>query len=161
MTSISISRHLTERLINETKSFIEKNLIKERKELLERMQKNVNFLKEDQTEILNELSENSQQIRKILEQIRVEGSIIDADKLKLHIDELESVTSLLTVLKVRLKAAENKLEVTKDSKDKVIYLERIPLQYFNSIFYNVISRPSLYSYCPLPLMTSILKFQFK
>jgi len=110
--------HLTERLINETKSFIEKNLIKERKELLERMQKNVNFLKEDQTEILNELSENSQQIRKILEQIRVEGSIIDADKLKLHIDELESVTSLLTVLKVRLKAAENKLEVTKDSKDK-------------------------------------------
>ena len=161
MTSISISRHLTERLINETKSFIEKNLIKERKELLERMQKNVNFLKEDQTEILNELSENSQQIRKILEQIRVEGSIIDADKLKLHIDELESVTSLLTVLKVRLKAAENKLEVTKDSKDKVIYLERIPLQYFNSIFYNVISRPSLYCYCPLPLMTSILKFQFK
>ena len=120
VTSISISRHLTERLINETKSFIEKNLIKERKELLERMQKNVNFLKEDQTEILNELSENSQQIRKILEHIRVEGSIIDADKLKLHIDELESVTSLLTVLKVRLKAAENKLEVTKDSKDKVI-----------------------------------------
>merc|ERR1712029_743666 len=95
-----------------------KNLIKERKELLERMQKNVNFLKEDQKEILNELSENSNQIEKILDQIRLEGSLVDADKLKLHIDELESVTSLLTVLKVRLKTAENKLDVTKDFKDK-------------------------------------------
>ena len=84
------------------------------------MQKNVNFLKEDQKEILNELSENSNQIEKILEQIRLEGSLADADKLKLHIDELESVTSLLTVLKVRLKTAENKLDVTKDLKDKVI-----------------------------------------
>ena len=130
-------------------------MIKERKELLERMQKNVNFLKEDQKEILNELSENSNQIEKILEQIRLEGSLVDADKLKLHIDELESVTSLLTVLKVRLKTAENKLDVTKDLKDKVIIICQNMNQELIPNVFSVILLPLL------PLMTFNLKFQFK
>ena len=36
--------------------------------------------------------------------------------------ELESVTSLATVLRVRLKTAQNKMEVTKDQREKVTHL---------------------------------------
>ena len=93
--------------------------------MLERMQSKVDLLKEDQHEIVNELTENSAEIENIVEKVRNEGNLADADKLKLHIDELESVTSLITVLKVRLKTTENKLEVTKDSKEKVEYHQYI------------------------------------
>ena len=47
------------------------------------------------------------------------GSMADGDKLKVHIKELESVTRLLTVLKVRLETAENKLKIARDV-EKVI-----------------------------------------
>ena len=98
---------------------MEQNLIKEKNELLDRMQSKVNLLKEDKEEIHKELSENSQEIDVIMGKIRDAGSIMDADKMKLHIEELESVTSLTTVLKVRLKTTQNKLELTKEPKEKV------------------------------------------
>ena len=113
------SRNLTERLIQETRSMIEQNLIKEKNELLDRMQTKVDFLKEDKEEIVKELLENSLEIEVIIAKIRDAGSFMDADKMKLHIDELESVTSLITVLRVRLKTAENKHELIKEPKEKV------------------------------------------
>ena len=115
----SYYRHLKERLIEETKSIVEKNLLRERNELIVRMQKKVNFLKEDQAEIRRDLDDNGGVVSDIIERVKLEGSIIDADKLQLHIDELESVTSLMTVLRVRLKTTENKVEVTKDQREKV------------------------------------------
>jgi len=111
--------HLKERLIEETKSIVEKNLHKERNELIVRMQKKVNLLKEDQAEIKSDLDANSSVVSDFIEKVKSNGNIIDADKLRLHVDELESVTSLMTVLRVRLKTTENKLEVTKDQRDKV------------------------------------------
>jgi len=110
--------HLKERLIEETKSIVEKNLLRERNELIVRMQKKVNFLKEDQAEIRRDLDDNGGIVSDIIERVKLEGSIIDADKLQLHIDELESVTNLMTVLRVRLKTTENKIEVTKDQREK-------------------------------------------
>ena len=116
----SFYRHLKERLIEETKSIVEKNLHRERTELIVRMQKKVNLLKEDQAEIKSDLDTNSTVVSDFIEKVKSDGNIIDADKLRLHVDELESVTSLMTVLRVRLKTTENKLEVTKDQRDKVI-----------------------------------------
>jgi len=110
--------HLKERLIEETKSIVEKNLLRERNELIVRMQKKVNFLKEDQAEIRRDLEDNGGVISDIIQRVKLDGSIIDADKLQLHIDELESVTNLMTVLRVRLKTTENKIEVTKDQREK-------------------------------------------
>ena len=115
----SFYRHLKERLIEETKSIVEKNLHRERNELIVRMQKKVNLLNEDQAEIKSDLDTNSTVVSDFIEKVKSEGNIIDADKLRLHVDELESVTSLMTVLRVRLKTTENKLEVTKDQRDKV------------------------------------------
>ena len=116
----SFYRHLKERLIEETKSIVEKNLHRERTELIVRMQKKVNLLKEDQAEIKSDLDTNSSVVNDFIEKVKSDGNIIDADKLRLHVDELESVTSLMTVLRVRLKTTENKLEVTKDQRDKVM-----------------------------------------
>lgn len=110
--------HLKERLIEETKSIVEKNLHRERNELIVRMQKKVNLLQEDQAEIKSDLDTNSRVVSDFIEKVKSEGNMIDADKLRLHVDELESVTSLMTVLRVRLKTTENKLEVTKDQRDK-------------------------------------------
>jgi len=110
--------HLKERLIEETKSIVEKNLHRERTELIVRMQRKVNLLKEDQAEIKTDLDTNSSVVSDFIEKVKSDGNIIDADKLRLHVDELESVTSLMTVLRVRLKTTENKLEVTKDQRDK-------------------------------------------
>ena len=115
----SLYRHLKERLIEETKSIVEKNLHRERTELIVRMQRKVNLLKEDQAEIKSDLDINSSVVSDFIEKVKSDGNIIDADKLRLHVDELESVTSLMTVLRVRLKTTENKLEVTKDQRDKV------------------------------------------
>ena len=38
---------------------------------------------------------------------------------QVHIDELDSITSLMTVLRVRLKSNQNKAEVTRDPREKV------------------------------------------
>merc|ERR1711879_1123857 len=84
------------RLIEETKSIVEKNLLRERNELIVRMQKKENFLKEDQAEIRRDLDDNGGVISDIIQRVKLEGSIIDADKLQLHIDELERVTNLTT-----------------------------------------------------------------
>jgi len=37
---------------------------------------------------------------------------------QVHIDELDSITSLMTVLRVRLKSNQNKAEVTRDPREK-------------------------------------------
>ena len=122
----SFYRHLKERLIEETKSIVEKNLHRERTELIVRMQRKVNLLKEDQAEIKTDLDTNSSVVSDFIEKVKSDGNIIDADKLRLHVDELESVTSLMTVLRVRLKTTENKLEVTKDQRDKVYNAAFLP-----------------------------------
>ena len=129
-------RHLKERLIEETKSIVEKNLHRERNELIVRMQKKVNLLQEDQAEIKSDLDTNSRVVSDFIEKVKSEGNMIDADKLRLHVDELESVTSLMTVLRVRLKTTENKLEVTKDQRDKVIlasYTNKISMTNVNCL----------------------------
>ena len=118
-----IFRHfLTERLIEETKDIVAKNLMKEKEELLFRMQNNVNLLQDSLAEILSEIQDNSQHLESIVKKIRLDGGIVEADKLKLHIDELDSVTLLKTVLSVRLKTTQNKLELSKELKEMVSYL---------------------------------------
>ena len=116
-------------------------------ELLGRMSKKVNLLKEDQLDIQRELADNKTTISSIINSVRDLGNLVDADKLKVrntriylifiatpshwssyierhftfevHIEELDSITSLMTVLRVRLKSSQNKAEVTRDPREKV------------------------------------------
>merc|ERR1711915_290604 len=109
--------YLTERLIEETKNIVAKNLMKEREELLTRMQNNVNLLQDSLSEIKSEIQDNSHYLESFINKIRLDGGIVEADKLKLHMDELDSVTLLKTVLSVRLKTTQNKLELSKELKE--------------------------------------------
>ena len=78
------------------------------------MQKKVAILNDDKIDILKELSENKCDLDAVVTTVEELGSMADVDKLQVHIKELESVTRLLTVLKVRLETAENKLKIARD-----------------------------------------------
>jgi hypothetical protein len=78
------------------------------------MQKKVEILNGDKMDILNELSENKCDLDAVVSKVEELGSMADVNKLKVHIKELESVTRLLTVLKVRLETAENKMKIARD-----------------------------------------------
>jgi len=112
-----VGHYLTERLIEETKDIVARNLMKEREELLTRMQNNVNLLQDSLSEIKSEIQDNSHYLESFINKIRLDGGIVEADKLKLHMDELDSVTLLKTVLSVRLKTTQNKLELSKELKE--------------------------------------------
>ena len=91
-----------------------KDLREEKYELIHRMQKNVAILNDDKIDILKELSENKCDLDAVVTTVEELGSMADVDKLQVHIKELESVTRLLTVLKVRVETAENKLKIARD-----------------------------------------------
>jgi len=109
-----------EELINNICNSREATLRAESQELLGRMSKKVNLLQGDKVDIQRELADNKTTINKIIQTVRELGNLVDADKLKVHIEELDSITSLMTVLRVRLKSNQNRAEVTRDPKEKVI-----------------------------------------
>ena len=83
------------------------------------MKTKVKILGEDKQEIKNELLENEEDLNRIVAIVEDHGSMIDADKLKVHIKELESVTRLKTVLTVREETAQTKMKITTDATEKV------------------------------------------
>ena len=97
----------------------EKKLSDEKHELIERMEKKIEILREDQSDVVKELSENKTELERIVSEVREIGGLADADKLVTHIKELESLTKLMTVLSVRLKITESKLMMIKDETEKV------------------------------------------
>jgi len=103
----------------------EKTLRAESQELLGRMRKKVELLKEDKVDIQTELTDNTTNITTIIDTVRSLGNMVDADKLKVHIEELDSITSLMTVLRVRLKSNQNKAELTRDPREKEIIAGKI------------------------------------
>ena len=94
------------------------------------MERTAALLEEDRAELLAELRTNWAGAGAGAGAGGVAGAVQEAgscslalaDKLRVHVAELESVTSLATVLRVRLKTAHNKMEVTKDQREKVTHL---------------------------------------
>lgn len=112
-------------MINNICQSREKTLRAESQELLGRMRKKVELLKEDKVDIQTELTDNTSSITNIIDTVRSLGNMLDADKLKVHIEELDSITSLMTVLRVRLKSNQNKAELTRDPREKEIIAGKI------------------------------------
>ena len=81
---------------------------------MHRKKNKVDILNDDKMDILKELSENKCDLDAVVTTVEELGSMPDVDKLKVHIKELESVTRLLTVLKVRMETAGNKLKIATD-----------------------------------------------
>jgi len=116
----NIIAEVKEELINNICQSREKTLRAESQELLGRMRKKVELLKEDKIDIQTELADNTTNITTIITTVRSLGNMVDADKLKVHIEELDSITSLMTVLRVRLKSNQKKAELTRDNREKEI-----------------------------------------
>jgi len=121
----NIIAEVKEELINNICQSREKTLRAESQELLGRMRKKVELLKEDKVDIQTELRDNTSSIATIIDTVRSLGNMLDADKLKVHIEELDSITSLMTVLRVRLKSNQNKAELTRDPREKEIIAGKI------------------------------------
>merc|ERR1711990_524588 len=121
----NIIAEVKEELINNICQSREKTLRAESQELLGRMRKKVELLKEDKVDIQTELADNTTTITTIIDTVRSLGNMGDADKLKVHIEELDSITSLMTVLRVRLKSNQNKAELTRDPREKGIISGKI------------------------------------
>jgi len=121
----NIIAEVKEELINNICHSREKTLRAESQELLGRMRKKVELLKEDKIDIQTELTDNTTNITSIITTVRSLGNMVDADKLKVHIEELDSITSLMTVLRVRLKSTQKKAELTRDNREKEIIAGKI------------------------------------
>jgi len=121
----NIIAEVKEELIKNICHSREKTLRAESQELLGRMRKKVELLKEDKVDIQTELTDNTTTITTIIDTVRSLGNMVDADKLKVHIEELDSITSLMTVLRVRLKSTQNKAELTRDPREKEIIAGKI------------------------------------
>jgi len=114
----NIIEEAKEELIKNICNSREQILRAEREELLGRMSRAVRLLKEDKLDVQRELTDNDTALTNLVHTVRMTGNLVDADKLKVHIDELDSITSLMTVLRVRLKSNQNKAEVTRDPREK-------------------------------------------
>ena len=81
----SIITEAKEELIKNICNSREKTLRAESQELLGRMRKKVELLKEDKVDIQTELTDNTTNIITIIETVRSLGNIVDADKLKVNL----------------------------------------------------------------------------
>ena len=73
---------MKEELINNICNSREKTLRAESQELLGRMRKKVELLKEDKMDIQTEMADNTTNIKTIIDTVRSLGNMVDADKLK-------------------------------------------------------------------------------
>ena len=78
----NIIAEVKEELINNICQSREKTLRAESQELLGRMRKKVELLKEDKIDIQTELADNTTNITTIIITVRSLGNMVDADKLK-------------------------------------------------------------------------------
>ena len=78
----NIIAEVKEELINNICNSREKTLRAESQELLGRMRKKVELLKEDKVDIQTELTDNTTNITAIIDTVRSLGNMVDADKLK-------------------------------------------------------------------------------
>ena len=78
----NIIAEVKEELINNICHSREKTLRAESQELLGRMRKKVELLKEDKVDIQTELTDNTANVTTIINTVRSLGNMVDADKLK-------------------------------------------------------------------------------
>jgi len=109
----------------EVENVPKKNLSVQKNELVKRLKNKIAILEGDKQGIKNEILENEKDLQDIVTIVEKQGSMADADKLKVHVKEVESVTRLRTVLLVREETAQQKIKVTMDAKDKVLLQTKI------------------------------------
>lgn len=77
--------------------------------LVSRISRKLDILKTEQLEIREEIKSNEQLGHQVVDRVKVSAKRNEFDKFKLHVEEIEKITSLLLGLSGRLARAENAL----------------------------------------------------
>lgn len=92
-------------------------------ELVSRISRKLKILRTEHTEIRDEIDSNEQLGHIVLERVKITAKRNELDKFKLHVEEIEKITSLLLGLSGRLARAENALMgLDINSKERVSVL---------------------------------------
>lgn len=101
-----------------------RGLQQHREQLLGRIKHKVDILREDGTEVLVETQAVKAQGGSLVVTLEEQGSWVEADKLRVHLQEVERITSLLKVLTGRLDRTDKLLVRTQDMEHKDLLFKK-------------------------------------
>ena len=87
-----------------------RSLDRQREQLVERMEEKVKLMKEDQAEVEEEMVAVKEEGERLVSLVEKEGSLVEGDKVRVHLQEVERLASLLGVLAGRLARTDKMLE---------------------------------------------------
>ena len=106
--SVELEEHLGERGGDREEQ--RRSLDRQREQLVERMEEKVKLMKEDQAEVEEEMVAVKEEGERLVSLVEKEGSLVEGDKVRVHLQEVERLASLLGVLAGRLARTDKMLE---------------------------------------------------
>ena len=94
-------------------------LSREREELLDRMKEKVRILREDELEVEADMRSVREEGERLVALVEEQSSFVEGDKVRVHLQEMERLITLLRVLNARLGRTEKLLLRTRDADQKV------------------------------------------
>ena len=94
-------------------------LSREREELLDRMKEKVRILREDELEVEADMRSVREEGERLVGLVEEQSSFVEGDKVRVHLQEMERLITLLRVLNARLGRTEKLLLRTRDADQKV------------------------------------------
>ena len=94
-------------------------LSREREELLDRMKEKVRILREDELEVEADMRSVREEGERLVVLVEEQSSFVEGDKVRVHLQEMERLITLLRVLNARLGRTEKLLLRTRDADQKV------------------------------------------
>jgi len=93
-------------------------LSREREELLDRMKEKVRILREDELEVEADMRSVREEGERLVVLVEEQSSFVEGDKVRVHLQEMERLITLLRVLNARLGRTEKLLLRTRDADQK-------------------------------------------
>lgn len=93
-------------------------LIKEREELLDRMKEKVRILREDEQDVEADMQALRMEGERLIGLVEEQSSFVEGDKVRVHLQEVERLVTLLRVLKARLERTEKMFLRTQETDQK-------------------------------------------
>ena len=119
--SVELDLHLqdTVRGGGEGREGEKRTLERRREELLVRMREKVELLREDGLEVEEEMRKVREAGERLVGRVEEQGNLADGEKVRVHLQEVERLTSLLEVLGGRLGRTERQLQRAEEGEQRV------------------------------------------
>lgn len=121
-----LEEHLqqTDEVAGEEREEEKRRLGRQREELLIRIKDKVEMLRKDGSDVCDETEAVRAQGGRLVSLLEEQGSLVEGDKLRVHLQEVERLTSLLKVLTGRLSRTEKVLMRTGEAEQKDLLLKK-------------------------------------